>query len=410
MGKHTRKRTSTARDPRQGKRQRVRSPSPPQASGDENSNSATQSTAPSQDELPTIRQDMSRDELYEAARRLEADRANTQRVQREAHRDALADVTNTQDDSVDDPATEELAFIASAGKKFVVTKMLWLADEVWKVKEDEDFNFLDRFGEEGQPANKYQGALRDIYAVVPEGYRDAKDFNDWIPAAFMHGMGDQRSFTAHRLRSHPNLFDRTTKELSSPEERRQFRELIGYRPTRGDPNKLYYDTTNVPILHKDYEGKYDLAKFFVHESLFIAHAAITRGPATAAAMKAGVAPPKGLRCTTPGMVAASGIWVRWTHSVDNIFGPTGAESGIEWQEDFEYYLQLLTEGLQKKKPSILNVFRAWDRKFYPNSDDGLAGGVGSDDEGAEGRRAALEEMNAEEPEDNGSASEEEGES
>ncbi|KAJ6522342.1 hypothetical protein DFH09DRAFT_1330625 [Mycena vulgaris] len=56
-----------------------------------------------------------------------------------------------------------------------------------------------------------------------------------------------------------------------------------------------------------------------------------------------------------------------------------------------------------------NIFRAWNRKFYPNSDDGLAGGVGSDDEGAEGRRAALEEMNAEEPE-NGSAPEEEDES
>jgi hypothetical protein len=82
-------------------------------------------------------------------------------------------------------------------------------------------------------------------------------------------MSDQRSFTIHRLRTHPDLFDCTTKQLSSQEERRQFRELIGYRPTRGDPNKFYYDTTNVPILHKDYEGKYDIAKFFLHESLFI---------------------------------------------------------------------------------------------------------------------------------------------
>jgi hypothetical protein len=55
----------------------------------------------------------------------------------------------------------------------------------------------------------------------------------------------------------------------------------------------------------------------------------------------------------------------------------------------------LTEGLLKKKPSILNIFRVWDKKFYPNSDEGLANGVDSDDEGEEGRRAALEEMNAE---------------
>lgn len=94
--------------------------------------------------------------------------------------------------------------------------------------------------------------------------------------------------------------------------------------------------------------------------------------------------------------------VRYVHSVDDTFAPIGGVSGIKWQEDFEYYLQLLTEGLQKKKPSILNVFRVWDQKFYPNSEDGLAHGIDSDDEGAESKRAALEEMNAEEPEDDSS--------
>lgn len=70
---------------------------------------------------------------------------------------------------------------------------------------------------------------------------------------------------------------------------------------------------------------------------------------------------------------------------------------------------MLTEGLQQKSPSILNVFRVWDRKFYPNSEDRLGDGVDSDDEGAEGRRAAIEEMNAEEPEKGGSDSENEDE-
>ncbi|KAF8126116.1 hypothetical protein K438DRAFT_2001648 [Mycena galopus ATCC 62051] len=46
----------------------------------------------------------------------------------------------------------------------------------------------------------------------------------------------------------------------------------------------------------------------------------------------------------------------------------------------------------------------WDQKFYHNSEDDLAGEVGSDDEGAEGRRVALEEMNVIKPE-NGSSSE-----
>lgn len=110
-----------------------------------------------------------------------------QRIQQEAHRDALADVTNTQATSVEDTSADELAFIASAGKKFIATKMLWLPagkdDDIWGMKEDKNFNTLDRFGEEDQPANRAQGTLRDIYAVIPEDYRDAKDFNDWIPAA-----------------------------------------------------------------------------------------------------------------------------------------------------------------------------------------------------------------------------------
>ncbi|KAJ7463990.1 hypothetical protein FB451DRAFT_1492048 [Mycena latifolia] len=51
-------------------------------------------------------------------------------------------------------------------------------------------------------------------------------------------------------------------------------------------------------------------------------------------------------------------------------------------------------------------------KFYPNSERGLTAGVDSDDEGAEGRQAAQDEMNAEEAEDGsaeGSAEEEEDE-
>ncbi|KAJ7803108.1 hypothetical protein B0H14DRAFT_2613672 [Mycena olivaceomarginata] len=76
-------------------------------------------------------------------------------------------------------------------------------------------------------------------------------------------------------------------------------------------------------------------------------------------------------------------------------------------DDFEYYFQLLTKGLQKKKPSILNIFCVWDRKFCPNCEDGLADGVEPDDEGVEGKLVTLEEMNAEEPED-GSSSEDDG--
>ncbi|KAJ7743895.1 hypothetical protein B0H14DRAFT_3607172 [Mycena olivaceomarginata] len=406
-----RSRTSTTRNPRVGKRQRIdpdatrQSQTPP--GDDENSSN----TSP----LPSIRQDMSCDELYEAraiaARRYEADRADLLRTQREVRRNALADVTNTVANSEEAIKTkaedDDLRFVQAAGKKFVAAMMLWLPagreDEVWAAEEDENFNLLDRFGEEDQPTNKIQGALRDLYQVLPDEYRDPEDFNGWIPAAFTAGMNDQRSFTVTRLRHRPDLFDCTTGQLSSQEQRRQVRQRIGFRPKRKKPDEYYYDTINVDVLHADYEGKYDANKIFLGPLLFIVHAAVTLGPGTAAAIKSNSAPPKvqsvanlwGLKRTTPGMIAAAAMWLRWVLSVDDTFMATGPTSAIEWQKDFEYYLQLLTEGLLKKMPSILNVFRVWDNKFYPNSDEGLANGVDSDDEGDEGRRAALEEMNAE---------------
>jgi hypothetical protein len=82
-------------------------------------------------------------------------------------------------------------------------------------------------------------------------------------------MNDQHSFTATRLRHHPDLFDCTTVQLSSQEDRRQFREQIGYQAKRKKPNEYYYDTTNVPLLHADYQGKYDRNKIFLGPLLFI---------------------------------------------------------------------------------------------------------------------------------------------
>ncbi|KAJ7646384.1 hypothetical protein DFH06DRAFT_1300691 [Mycena polygramma] len=405
---HKRTRTSTVRNPRLGKRARIEPESPTQAhtqrhdsdddSDDENSNDMSQ--------LPPIRAEMTRDELYEAARRYEADHTNSQRVRRETHRNALADVTNAEtatDDTIEDKTADaDFRFIQAAGKKCAATLMLWLPagreEDVWAAKEDESWDPSHRFGQKGQPGNKTQGALRDLYTVIPEEYRASEDFNGWIPATFTSAMADQRSFTRTRLRHHPDLWDCTTADLSSPEDRRQFRKLVELQPTSKNPNNFYYSSTNST------RGSMTGIRYFS------VHAAITLGAASAAMMKANRPMPKvqsvanlwGLRRTTPGMIAAAAIWLRWIFSVDEEFLPSGGMSGIDWQKDFEYYLQLLTEGLAKKKPSIMNVFREWDSKFYPNSDEGMAAGVDADDEAEEGRREALEEMEDEELEHDGS--------
>ncbi|KAJ7699448.1 hypothetical protein B0H14DRAFT_2649149 [Mycena olivaceomarginata] len=332
MGKRkcTSMRTSTTRDPRQAKQQCLQSPSHSQISGgrDENTDDTTQATHASQDDPPSVQADMTYDELYEVACHLEADHANSQQAQREAHRDALVDVTNRQEDIVHETSAKELDFIASAGKKIIVTCMLWLPagqeNEIWGMEEDDVFNLLDRLET-----------------------RDSQLTRSRAPQRYL----------CRRVET---------------------------------PNKFYYDTTNIPILHKDYEGKYNLAKFFLHESLFITRKGTCRHYSRT--RHCGGYEGRGSPAQGPVSNRALEFAVHYT-------GNGSGGQDLEWQEDFKYYLQLLTEGLQKKKPSILNIFCVWDRKFYPNSEDRLAHSTDPNDEGVEGRWAALEEMNAKEPED-----------
>jgi hypothetical protein len=49
----------------------------------------------------------------------------------------------------------------------------------------------------------------------------------------------------------------------------------------------------------------------------------------------------------------------------------GTNTGINYGKDFEAYLETLVTGLRKKKKSILEVFRQWDRVVFPNSDSSL---------------------------------------
>lgn len=80
-------------------------------------------------------------------------------------------------------------------------------------------------------------------------------------------MNSQHSATAHRLRSHPDLFDCTSRQFSTPEGRSEFRELIGRR--EDDDGLSFYDTTNVLILHKNYNGEFDVDTFMLHPALFV---------------------------------------------------------------------------------------------------------------------------------------------
>ena len=74
-------------------------------------------------------------------------------------------------------------------------------------------------------------------------------------------------------------------------------------------------------------------------------------------------------------------------------------TGINCGKDFEEYLEILMKGLRKKKKSVLNVFREWDRVIFPNSDSSLVRSIGQDQNTSSGLKTALDMLEADEVEE-----------
>jgi hypothetical protein len=61
----------------------------------------------------------------------------------------------------------------------------------------------------------------------------------------------------------------------------------------------------------------------------------------------------------------------------------GSSTGIQYFKDYEEYLTMLAEGLRRRKRSIVNIFREWDAKIFPESASSLAGAKPSKDDTAD---------------------------
>ncbi|KAJ7217053.1 hypothetical protein GGX14DRAFT_390888 [Mycena pura] len=382
----SRKRVSTQHNPRARKRARHDGPDDENEDPNESQGGTPGPSNASQTDMPEVNPGMSQQELYEANRRLQARCNELSREQREASRDALADRTNGADldDSQDEEVVDidEKKFIKALGKKFCNTHFIWVPhpDEVYGAELDPDYNPLDRFSRENQPQNRIQGALRELRETIPEEYHDAEEFAGWVSSQHGAGVKAERERARNRMRANPSLFGRTLKEWATPEQREAFMELIGRRPVPNKPDEYYYDTYNVPLLHEDYDGSFDIDKIFLNELLFITHALLTKGVTGGTELATGkTAPPVeaneklwGLKKTTPGMIAGAAVWLRFAHSRDETFEPVGAITGIDWQAEHEAYLNWLHTGLQSKTDCVLNIFRRWDERFYPHSEEATA--------------------------------------
>lgn len=84
-------------------------------------------------------------------------------------------------------------------------------------------------------------------------------------------------------------------------------------------------------------------------------------------------------------------------SADDSLRPHGAQTGIDWQADLEKYINYLQSGLDKRKASVLTIFRMWDEIFFPASDTGL-GGKASDNDGERRMQDVMELLNADDDE------------
>ncbi|EGO29425.1 hypothetical protein SERLADRAFT_433404 [Serpula lacrymans var. lacrymans S7.9] len=287
------------------------------------------------------------------------------------------------------------------GQKFLVTSMLWIHDPVntFKTTRDNQYSPLGRFENIEQ---KIQGQISEIYANTPRELVGMIG-QDWFVSAFRDGMQAQRSNGASRLRACGNtIFDCSVADLKTSEARRnKFLNKIGWR--MNSKGHSAFSLWNVEVLHADYSGKFDVNKVFLNPLLKVVLSCVIRGPGSIVAMKKGM-PYEGARSTetldvkwglqhtTPGMVACAAILARWVLSPDSILKERGAQSGINWHEDFDNYLEYLEIGLGKRKGSVLTIFREWDRILFPHTTSGLGGPL-NDEDREEAMKEAMDALN-----------------
>ncbi|KAJ7711786.1 hypothetical protein B0H14DRAFT_3524321 [Mycena olivaceomarginata] len=326
------------------------------------SDSRSSSRSPS----PELREDLPRAELYKAVREQQK-KANDAKKELRAAVRRLADIPN-QDDTAPKRGRKKRKVLAGGSEdetkeikhlvhKFMITKMMWISD---------------------------------------------------LAHTFNSEMGTQRSNSTGRVcpQCGTEIFDCTAADLATLESRRdKFRTSIGYVE---DADGSHYEVFNVEILHKNYNGSLDVDTVFRGPKLHLVFACVMRGLAAGKAMKITGTPTQatgkcvaqlwGLHHSTPGSIAACAILARWAVSADIELTPRGAETGINWQAALEKYIKYLQNGLDKRKASILRIFREWDEIFFPDTDSSLGANGNGGGDAEKQMQDAMDLLNADEEE------------
>ncbi|KAJ7766859.1 hypothetical protein B0H16DRAFT_1791371 [Mycena metata] len=334
---------------------------------EENRPPSLDSRASSRSPSPELRDDLPADELYKIAR-FQQKKANKATKALQAAQRKLTDITNEDDTppkrgrpkkrKVDSGSEDDTKEVKNLAHKFTVMNLLWMRDLkcTFNTDVDEQYDPLARWE---NWESKVQGQLADLLEILPPKFRGETMHAQWFINTFHVEMGTQRSNIANRVRRcAPEVFNCAATDVLTSESRRdKFRKQIGYVEQPGGKSK--YETFKVDLLHKNYNGKFDVDTVFRGDALHLAFAGVTHGPGAVTALKASGQPTQAtgkcvsqlwhLTNSTPGSISASGILARWAVSADIELTPRGAQTGIDWQGDLEKYIEYLQNGLNKRK-------------------------------------------------------------
>ncbi|KAJ7203593.1 hypothetical protein GGX14DRAFT_369388, partial [Mycena pura] len=243
-----------------------------------------------------------------------------------------------------------------AGRRWAIEHGLWLVGSKHlfdtRLDGDCDTSRLRRFDPD-KIGEKIQAQLHEIDPYLPEEYRgnQSNDVRAMLGPLVQEGVRTQRSNTATRLRkiAGPMIFNINPTDLKDSARRtRDFKDDIGWKTD--DSGKGGYDTLDVPILHSDMRSSYSLDQFLLNSALMRAI---------------------------------------WALSGDEQLQETGSQTGINYAERHDEYLQILMEGMAMKSPVIQHIVDVWNEKIFPE------GRRGDADEQPRGNARALQALRAE---------------
>ncbi|KIJ42289.1 hypothetical protein M422DRAFT_254694 [Sphaerobolus stellatus SS14] len=262
--------------------------------------------------------------------------------------------------------------IVQAAHKFTYMNMLWLRDseEVFGLQVDPDYIPANRFK---SMEEKCQGILAELREEIPAKWHDEIS-NVMVIHTFNEEMTQMRSNGSHRVREvGPFIFNCSNNLFYDDEQRTtKFKEDIGFVVNEeGDKWKMFRN----PALMKTYSALVRGVKSIQ---------GLSPDEITKPAAKSTVETKWRVRSITPVAIAMAAVYTRFAASNDRSFQAVGSQTGIGYQEDYEYYLKYLYEGLRLEVPSVQDIFEVWNDIFYPKRSEAPKTISGSVDEDLDG--------------------------